>query len=620
EVKIAGQKVYEAKVPLNQDGLALHPYGDLKEGEYTAVVTLPDRSQADCTFSVAEFTLSPLVATLEKHEYAQQRLSFALNLRLLAVPYSGPAEFGLQCKVCGERVVATQTVQAKDGLAEGEFDLSGHGGPFHVQVTTPDGNTALVAFPGTGREEREHVRANTLGQTADIGLLPWEGAQPVRGFYLGQGEMNLTPLLLESAYASAGRLQAATDLALAQVVLFDPRQGTSQVIEQANLKRGQALEFEVTAPYTLFTAAAIPAGEDKAPDGEVPFEGWGVVVKPLAHEARLSAPASARPGQEIDVALEIPPAGPEAAPVPAFCWLLVYDVRLEHESPVPKLARRIVDSVREASSGLSAGPAANVEDRQQSLEGMRFRTGALAQESFAAMPMQAMAAPSSPEPGPSPVSPAAMKPMGGSLKRKGVPDLAVDTEAPVMVMAPTRMEFPELAYQELFHFAGRAARTVRLGEQIGTWRVRAYVCRGADVQELTADVQADKPLYAELDLPAIASEGDEISAAVNYFSREPAELIIATATGESRYQVQGSGSQRFTIHGPGKIEVYLNGPAESDWSARHVARPGVQKVTASRLVLLDKGQSVAGGRVVVYPSVGQVLQETITALVDYPFG
>ena len=145
------------------------------------------------------------------------------------MPYSGQVEFGLQCQVCGERVVATQTAQAKDGLAHGDFDVSGHGGPFHVQVTTPDGNTALVSFPGTGATEREHIKINPLGQTAEAGLLPWEDAQPVRGFYIGAGETNMTPLMLDSVHAARGRLQVASRMSQAQVVTFNPRTGDGRL-------------------------------------------------------------------------------------------------------------------------------------------------------------------------------------------------------------------------------------------------------------------------------------------------------------------------------------------------------------------------------------------------------
>ena len=189
-----------------------------------------------------------------------------------------------------------------------------------------------------------------------------------------------------------------------------------------------------------------------------------------------------------------------------------------------------------------------------------------------------------------------------------------------MVVAPTRMEFPELAYIELFDVQGQATRTVKLGDQIGTWRARAYVFQGVDYHELTSDIQADKPLYAELDVPAIASVGDDIMASVNYNTRELAELVIATAEGETRRKVKGSGTERFAINGPGRVEARIENPSGSDWTVRDVLWPGKQIVTTSRLLILDKGETAHGEKVVVYATMGQVLKDTITALIHYPFG
>jgi hypothetical protein len=626
EIQFAGQKVYEAQVLLNRDGLALHHYSDLKEGEYTAIVTLPDRhalaggsdGRAECTFSVAEYTLSPLIASLENHKYAHGHLTFTLKLLLLSMPYSGPVEFGLGCQVCRGRVVATQQTEATHGVAEGDFDVARHGGPFRVQVTTPDGNTALVAFPGTGAVEREHIAVNPLGQTYDMGLLPWENAQPVRGFYIGPGQVNMTPLMLESVHAARGRLQAAANISEAQILTFSPRRpvgdsrGASQALELADVKRGQEIEFNVEAPYTLFTVGAFTQDE--------PFEGWGVVIRPLAFEATLTVPQTAQPGEAIDVYIastwadETPqpvssPSLPRALAPPLFCWLLVYDARLEHESPMPKLAKRIYESVRDASGNLAAGPVPNAHDQRWALPGDVVR-GLGIPARFAAV--RAMA--------PSAVLAAA--PMALEAEASAAMPLGADTavEAPVMVVTPARMEFPELVYSELFYMEGQASRTVKLGDQIGTWRVRAYVFQGADYHELTADVQADKPLYAELDLPAIASPGDEITAAVNYHTRERADLVVATPFGETWTQVTGNGTERFAIYGPGRVEARIVNQAGSDWTVREVAPPGIQKVTASRLVILDRGQTVQGEKVVVYASMGQVLKDTITALIGYPFG
>ncbi len=612
EIKLGRQKVYEAKVALNQAGLALYRYADFKEGEYTVVVTAPDQARADCSFSAAEFTLSPLIATLDKHDYAGKRLKFALNLLVLSRPYSGPVEFGLQCQVCGERVVATQKVSAQNGRAEGDFDLSSHGGPFHVQVTTPEGHTALVSFPGTGVSEREHIQINTLGQTMEAGLLPWAEATPIRGLYLGAGELITTPLMLDAAIAERGQLKAAADIPLAQVVTIDPRTGERRVNNHADLKRGAELDFAFESPYTFFCVGAFT--------GEKPFVGWGIVFKPLAFAAQLTAPKTAKPAEEIDVHLRLDPplpmgegpgvrAGAGAGARGVFCLLLAYDARLEHESPLPKLAKEMYESIRTAINPLL---------HSQLIRAADYQPPYFAQMSSGAMPLPA-AAPAGlrgiPQPAP--------KSSGLRFKRSAAPDrLLAEAEAvaPQLVVAPTRMEFPELVHFELFYFEGEAARTIRLGDQIGAWRVRAYVISGVDCQELTAEVQADKPLYAELDVPAIASQGDNITAAVNYHTRSPAELVITTLFGETRARVNGSGAQTFTVRGPGRVDVRIENEAGADGSVRDVARPGVQKVTASQLLILDNGQTARGAKVVAYPSPGYVLRDTIDSLLRYPFG
>ena len=46
----------------------------------------------------------------------------------------------------------------------------------------------------------------------------------------------------------------------------------------------------------------------------------------------------------------------------------------------------------------------------------------------------------------------------------------------------------------------------------------------------------------------------------------------------------------------------------------------MQKVTTSRLLILDKGQTAFGEKVVVYETPGQVLKDTLQALIRYPFG
>jgi hypothetical protein len=428
----------------------------------------------------------------------------------------------------------------------------------------------------------------------------------VRGFFIGAGEMNMTPLMLASVYAARGRLQVASNLSHAQVVTFNPRQSSVTLNEVKGLERGDVIEFDVEAPYTLFTVGAFT--RDK------PFEGWGIVVKPVEFEAQLATPSTARPGEEIGVEIVLSSLNApalRASTLNASCLLLVYDARLEHESPVPKLARRIYESIRDATGNLSVGLAPDGNDPQWAPSDDRMFIRAMAG-----------APPPSPVMLQAAVSPAMFKrAMPADQVMSVTPSFAkAEVEAPAMVVALSRMEFPELAYIEFFDIEGQASRAVKLGDQIGTWRVRAYVFKGADYSELTSDVQADKLLYAELDLPAIASIGDDILASVNYNTREPAELVIATAWGETRRRVTGSGRERFSIQGPGRVQVRIENPTGSDWTVRDVLWPGKQRVTASRLMILDKGQTARGEKVVVYATMGLALKDTIAALVHYPFG
>ncbi len=616
EVLLAGQQITKERVTLDEVGLALRPYSDLEEGEYRVLVRRRDEKgefnsgPVQCTFSVAEFSLSPLTAILEEHSLVSGSLRFRLRLMALSVPYEGSVELGLQCKVCGGRVVATQQATAALGVVEAAFDISGHGGPFHVQITTPGGETASVAFPGTERSERERVTLCRLGREADAGLLPGEDTSEVRGLHVGYGGAQTTPLRLESAVAPYGRLSVDYRALAAQVVLFDTLSGDTTVLEFGPLGRGDILEFPVAAPYTLFTVGLLT--EERA------YEAWGIVIRPLDLEARLLAPESAAPGAEIAIRVE--------SQQPASCLLLVYDARLEHESPVPKLARQMIDAMRSSGQGLVEQEAVPLSYRPRYRElgsalsedldipsflrrrgvdadRVRARTSRPQPRASLALFQSAVAAPSSPA-------------MAGMSAR-----VDVEPEAPAFVEVPSREDFPELAYLELFAVRESAERSVRLGDQIGLWRCRAYLVAGLDVRELTADVEAAKAVYAELDLPASVSPGDDILASVRYHTEQPATLAITLPGGQTiSGAVLGHGAEPIHLAGPGEITVHIWGEAGDDWTARTVPPPGRQVVTASQIDILMRGQSTQGERVVIYPGPGHVLAETIEALGKYPFG
>ena len=98
-------------------------------------------------------------------------------------------------------------------------------------------------------------------------------------------------------------------------------------------------------------------------------------------------------------------------------------------------------------------------------------------------------------------------------------------------------------------------------------------------------------------------------------------ITVKSEPGDAtRRQVKGSGLERFSIQGPGRVQVRIESASGSDWTLRDVLWPGKQRVIASRLMILDKGQTARGEKVVVYATPGQALKDTITALIHYPFG
>lgn len=612
EVHLAGQQISKEKVTLDEAGLALRPFSDLEEGEYTVLVRRAGKKEpAQCTFSAAEFTLSPLITLLEDHTYEDGVLGFKLRVIALSVPYTGPVELGLQCAEAGERVVETQKATVRKGLVKGSFDVRKHGGPFRVLLTTPDGETATVHFPGTSKTERERITLCPLGRVAEAGLLPGTDTEEVRGLHLGYDGVENTPLRLESAVGEIGRLVSDIQASVVQVVTFHPLTGETTAAEFRNVKAGDTVEFPVEAPYTLFTAGALAS--------RMPYEAWGVIVHPHGATASLSAPEKAAPGEEIPVRIE--------SDTPASCLFLVYDARLEHESPVPKLAKGMIDALRSSTRDLKEQTAPTLASMPNGPWGYPFRDGMLGGgmmlRSMGAGMVSAMSAPTSVTKSVAPVPDAMpwLQEMGRVPADGDTEAVATVVQAPAFVAAPSRDDFPELAYMELFPVRDVIERTVPLGDQIGTWRCRAYLVSGLDVHELTADVEAAKDVYAELDLPAIVDQGDDILAGVTYHTEQPATMTISLPDGNSiSGAVMGHGTETFHLTEPGDVTVHIYSADGDDWTTRSVKPPGMQTVTTSRLDILKKGESVEAERVVVYPGPANVLTETIEALGRYPFG
>lgn len=592
EVKLAGQRVYQARVTLDAAGLCLHRYQGLEEGEYQVVLRLPQRPAADtdCSFSCAQFTLSPLIATLESYEFDGDQVHLRLKLEQLNVAYQGPVTLTLRGD---QQELASVMVEARDGQVEAT--LTGpltwwRVGQLTVELATPEGNTASVALPASSAEEQQRISLSPMDPPVEASASPFRGAEGViRGLHYRHTRTADTPFELPEVIGSQGRVIARWDVRHAVLMVFDPIAGSHRRLEFHEVAAGDELAFDVDGPYSLFTLGAFMAR------GE-PYEAWGVVIRPVELEARLEAPETALPGQVVVAEVE--------TARPAHCLLLVYDARLEHESPLPKLARRLFRQVRDSRHGLAAqrlAPLAEAPGDQFLSWDDGLDTMVLGAPKT--MPM---------------VRSGQMFMMAEGMRGMEVEEAALELVV-AMQVAP-RESFPELAFIELFPVEGRAERTVRLGDQIGTWRCRAYVFQGYDAVELTQSIQVGAEAFAELDLPAILADGDMVTATARYHTEQPGTLTVTTPSGDFAYDVAGDGVVEFPLTAPGDVVTDLVAGEAADRSRRTVDPPGVETVTASRLMLLQAGETVTGRRVVVYPTVGPLLQTTIDYLVHYPFG
>jgi hypothetical protein len=250
---------------------------------------------------------------------------------------------------------------------------------------------------------------------------------------------------LERFIATEGQLLARRDTRLVHLLVFDPLSRKGCKLEFQDVKKGDLLRFEVAAPYSVFVLGAFMGRA-------LPYEAWGVVLRPVELAASLDVPEEVAPGATVSVRVE--------TDRPAHCLLQVHDARLEHEGPVARLARRLFDQIFESTWRLEAGRATQVEWLMQS--GLQTLTLQMSLEGKG-QPMRL-----------------ALRQGHEAALRRGA------SRAYLMAHDETA---PELAHIELFAVEGCVEVPVQLGDRTGTWRCRAYFFRGHDYVSVTRDIE-----------------------------------------------------------------------------------------------------------------------------------
>lgn len=208
------------KVELGANGEGSLKLKDLPSGEYALAFEGAEDDPA-CDFVVAEYRLVPLVASLlSSQAEAGGKLQVVLQAESFGVPVNGPVRLDLLDR---HHRIMTVEATANDGTLQAQFMLKGLG-PFtiSVQMVKDPSKTATVPLRGSREEERSQTVFSPLGTEVVGSLLPIGATAPVRGIYLSEGALRVTPIALERVDDDRAKFVLNSDISLMKVVVVDP--------------------------------------------------------------------------------------------------------------------------------------------------------------------------------------------------------------------------------------------------------------------------------------------------------------------------------------------------------------------------------------------------------------
>lgn len=220
ELSLNGAEHTRRPLRLDAAGAAAVRLVDLPCGDYEARLAGADPEDPACAFTVAEYRLSPLVASLAERRLEGQRLHVVLRLESFGVGVEGGVRVELLDR--GQRLAEVK-VEAREGLARASFVLEGEGPhALAVQLASDPSRTASVPITGSRAAERSQTVFSPLGTEVRASLLPGPDTREVRSLHLGEGAVVTTPFRVEGVGTSKPRLVAGAGAEAVKVVLVDP--------------------------------------------------------------------------------------------------------------------------------------------------------------------------------------------------------------------------------------------------------------------------------------------------------------------------------------------------------------------------------------------------------------
>lgn len=222
---------------------------DLPIGDYEIFM----EAQKRCDFTVAEYRLVPLVASvLSMATTSQERIKVVLQMESFGVPVNGDVNVAI---MDDDRRVAFLKASCVDGKMSVNVDLQCEGQvSLQLQLVKEPLKTATVPLRGTRKEERTQTLFSPLGTEVVGSLLEDRGAKEVRGIYLSGGATRTSPVRLEQVVSAKARIIANMKLDKVTIVAINPAhpQPMSRVVDRKTSKHPEEYDAEYSRASKLF--------------------------------------------------------------------------------------------------------------------------------------------------------------------------------------------------------------------------------------------------------------------------------------------------------------------------------------------------------------------------------
>lgn len=218
-LKSSGTVVSKHEIELGRNGEGSFKLRDLLVGDYQ--LHFDGQEEPACEFMVAEYRLVPLVAALVSSAVgAAESLEVVLHLESFGVPVNGKVKLNLLDR---DTYIQSVSVQAVEGAVTATFQMKGAGPhSIAVQLEAEPSKTATVPIRGSREAERKNTVFSSLGSETVGSLLPISSTDPVRGIYLKEGALTVSPVSLDRVDDDRARLSINSNISTMKIIVVDP--------------------------------------------------------------------------------------------------------------------------------------------------------------------------------------------------------------------------------------------------------------------------------------------------------------------------------------------------------------------------------------------------------------